>query len=79
MSAPPLTAAFGPRLLTSDARLALRREEAARALGVSDESFDRYVKPHVQVVRLGTLRLYPVSALERFLGERASAPLEDAA
>jgi len=46
---------------------------------VSDESFDRYVKPHVQVVRLGTLRLYPVAALERFLGEQASAPLEDVA
>lgn len=60
-------------------RLALRKEEAAAALGISDESFDRYVRPHVRVDRLGSLRLYPIAELERFLEEHASAPLEDVA
>lgn len=60
-------------------RLALRKEEAAAALGVSDESFDRYVRPSLPVVRLGTLRLYPVLALEAWLAERASAPADDLA
>lgn len=67
------------RVHTADARLALRKEEAARTLGVSDETFDRYVKPHLPVVRLGTVRLYPVADLERFLADQASSPLEDAA
>jgi hypothetical protein len=66
-------------VVPADARLALRREEAARALGVSDESFDRYVKPFVRVVRLGSLRLYPVPALQEFLEANASAPAEDVA
>lgn len=60
-------------------RLALRKEEAARALGISDESFDRYVKPHVRVVRAGTLRLYPVPELERYLHESADLPLPEGA
>lgn len=58
-------------------RLALRKEEAAAALGISDESFDRYVKPHVRVVRWGTLRVYPVAELQRVLDEQAAAPLEE--
>lgn len=48
-------------------RLALRKGEAVAALGISDESFDRYVKPRVPVVRIGSRRLYPVSELQRFL------------
>ena len=60
-------------------RLALRKEEAARALGVSDESFDRYIKPHLRVCRWGSLRVYPVAELERFLAEQAEAIFEEAA
>jgi hypothetical protein len=56
-------------------RLALRKGEAARALGVSDESFDRYVLPHVRVVRRGALRLYPVAELERWLAREAELPV----
>lgn len=70
---------FGVRIHTKDARLALRKEEAAASLGISDESFDRYVKPHLRVVRAGKLRLYPLAELERFLAEQASSPLEDVA
>jgi hypothetical protein len=65
------------KLEAQSPRLALRKEEAARSLGISDESFDRYVKPHVRVVRWGSLRLYPVNELRRFLDECAERPLEN--
>jgi hypothetical protein len=55
----------------------LRREDAAKALGISDESFDRYVRPSLPVVRLGTVRVYPVAALEAWLVENASAPMDE--
>jgi hypothetical protein len=64
-------------VLSLDARLALRREEAAAALGISDESFDRYVRPHLRVCRWGSLRLYPIAELERFLLDTATSPVED--
>jgi hypothetical protein len=67
-------------MLTPEAvpRLALRKTEAAKALGLSDESFDRYVRPHVRVVRANTLRLYPIAELERWLRDSASAsPAEE--
>jgi hypothetical protein len=56
------------------AHLALRREAAARALGVSDETFDKHVRPSLPVVRLGSVRVYPVAALERWLLEHADSP-----
>jgi hypothetical protein len=56
-------------------RLALRRSEAAQALGISDEHFDQHVRDHLAVVRLGTVRLYPVAELQRFLAERAEPVL----
>ncbi len=58
-------------------RIALRKQEAAFALGVSDETFDRYVRPFVKVVRWGSLRVYPVRELERWLESEAAAPLEE--
>ena len=58
-------------------RIGLRKEDAARALGLSDESFDRYVRPHIRVVRLGSLRVYPVRDLARFLESRAEPPAGD--
>ena len=61
----------------SPPRLALRKQEAAEALGVSDESFDRYVVPGVAVVRRGSLRLYPREELERWLRDNAEKPLAD--
>jgi hypothetical protein len=58
-------------------KLSLRRGEVLSALGISEETFDRHVRPHVPVVRLGTVRLYPITGLDRFLAERASAPVDD--
>jgi excisionase family DNA binding protein len=52
-------------------RLALTREEAAAALGMSLNSFERHVQPTIRLVRLGRMRLVPVSELERWLAENA--------
>jgi hypothetical protein len=57
-------------------RLALRRQEAAEALGVSDETFDRHIRPYLPVVRIGSVRIYPVRELRDYLSDNASAPLE---
>ena len=54
-----------------------RPMEAAKALGMSYDSFVLYVRPHLRCVRLGSLVLYPVPEIERFLTERASSVMED--
>ena len=53
------------------ARVALTREEAAAAIGVSLTTFEQYVRPHLKLVRLGRARLVPVAELERFAREHA--------
>jgi hypothetical protein len=52
-------------------RLALNQQEAAQALGVSVDHFDRHIKPELPVVVTGARRLYSVKALERWLAEQA--------
>ena len=56
-------------------RIALTREEAAESLGISVDSFERYVQPHVRIIRRGKLRLVPVTELERWTDEEASYAL----
>lgn len=57
-------------------RVALTREEAALALGMgSVDSFERYVQPHVRMIRRGRLRLVPVAELERWAEESAERTL----
>jgi hypothetical protein len=68
-----------PLALGSPVVLALRREDAARACGVSEETFDKHVRPSLPVVRLGTVRTYPVMALQRWLLEHAAAPTDEVA
>lgn len=71
-----MTAGGSPHRARSDApRLALRVEEAAAALGISDETFSRYVRDELAVVRIGSIRLFPVTELERWLSERAERVL----
>jgi hypothetical protein len=62
---------------TNAPRLALRKPEAAAALGMSDETFDRYVRPTLAVVRAGTVRVYPVAALVAWLDDNARAPVDE--
>jgi hypothetical protein len=60
------------------APIALSKSQAAGALGMSVDSFDRYVGPHVRCVRRGRLRLYPVSELQRWADEGAERLLDGA-
>jgi len=57
-------------------RLALSRAEAAAAIGVSIDSFERYVQPELRLVRRGRLRLVAVNELERWLDANAARVLE---
>lgn len=52
-------------------RLALTKREAAEALGMSEDSFDRHVRPELRMVRRGALRLVPVRELDRWLEQNA--------
>ena len=66
-----------PDELAAVPRVALSREVAAHALGISLDSFERYVQPHVRIIRLGRLRLVAIAELEdwaRSAGERAVQP-----
>lgn len=57
-------------------RLALTRSEAAASLGMSLDSFERYVQPSLRMIRGGRMRLVPVSELSRWVetqGERVLA------
>ena len=57
-------------------RLALTREEAAAAIGMSIDSFERHVQPTLRLVRLGRMRLVPIGELERWLTDNAERTLE---
>jgi hypothetical protein len=52
-------------------RIALTREEAARALGMSLDSFERHVQPDLKLIRCGRLRLVSVRELERWAEEHS--------
>lgn len=56
-----------PRIRRSVPRLAFNQQEAAEALGISVDHFERHVKADLPVVYSGSLRLYPRHALEQWL------------
>ena len=57
-------------------RLAVTRAEAATALGMSINSFERYVQPELRIVRRGKLRLIPLREIERWLDNNAEPTLQ---
>ncbi len=61
---------------TKAPRLALTRPEAAAAIGVSLDSFERYVQPDLKIIRRGRMRLVPVRELERWVDANAARVLE---
>lgn len=61
-----------PQPLAPVPRVALTREEAAAALGVSLAHFQRHVQPQVKLIRSGSCRLVPIAELERWASENAS-------
>jgi hypothetical protein len=56
-------------------RIALDRTEAAAALGISLDSFERHVQPDLNLIRRGRLRLVPIAELERWAREQAEPTL----
>jgi hypothetical protein len=60
-------------------RVSVTKAEAAEALGMSINSFERHVQPELRVVRRGSMRLFPVRDLERWVDENAHRIFEDAA
>jgi hypothetical protein len=59
-------------------RGALKPEAAALYLGFSEDSFDRYVKAELPVIRVGTMRLYRIERLDEWLREHEEpSPAED--
>jgi len=60
-------------------RPAFNQQEAADALGISVDHFERHIKADLPVVYSGALKLYPRVELERWLernttGRRARTP-----
>ena len=60
-------------------RLALRKTEAAQALGMSVDFFEGHVLHELRIVRRGRLILVPIRELERWLGENQHRTLGDIA
>lgn len=58
--------------------LAYQRKEAAAALGVSPDTFDRYIRPRLACVYIGATRLWSVAELERWLAEATPTPVVSA-
>jgi excisionase family DNA binding protein len=58
-------------------RLSLRIEEAADALGVSVDTFERHISPELRVVYVGRVRLYSVPELERWLDRQGIAQVAE--
>lgn len=56
--------------------LAYRRDDAAKVLSMSLDSFERYVQPEIRLVRRGSLRLVPRTEIERWLERNAALTLE---
>jgi hypothetical protein len=59
--------------------IALPRPAAAEALGMSVDSFDRYVRADVRCIRRGSLRLYPVAELQAWADRNAERLIDEAA
>jgi hypothetical protein len=59
-------------------RVTLTKREAAAALGISVDSFERHVQPDLRVVRRGRMRLIPLRELERWAADNAALTLSDA-
>ena len=52
-------------------RIAVSKQEAAGALGVSIDFFDEHIVPDLRTVRVGRRRLIPIAELERWLDTHA--------
>jgi hypothetical protein len=63
------------RITISTPPIAVSRETAAEMVGMSIDSFERYVQPEVKIIRRGKLRLVPVEELRRWAESNAERTL----
>lgn len=63
-----LPAGMTPRLLCIDA--------AAAYCGVTAETFEKHIRPHIDPIEIGARRLWDVRALDRWLDERSGLTVE---
>jgi len=57
-------------------RLLVRAEEMPDVLGISQDTFHKYVKPFVPIVRCGSLLLYRLADLDRWAEQNSERLLE---
>lgn len=58
-------------------RILLRREEAAGAMGISVDHFDRNVRPQVRSLKVGRISLYSPDDLKQWVSENSErAPID---
>jgi len=57
-------------------RLALGLDEAAAAINLSRDGFERYVLAELRVVRVGRRIVVPIRELEKWIDRHANVPLE---
>lgn len=60
--------------VTDPPRLALQRKDAAAALGVGVDTFDRHIRSELRCVYVGGVRLWPIAEIERWLASCAIMP-----
>lgn len=58
--------------------LALSIDEAAAALSISRDSFERYVAPEIRLLAVGRRLVVPVVEIERWIEIRAEIPASEA-
>lgn len=56
-------------------RTALRLPEAAVSCGVSPDHFNRHIRPHLRVIKSGTIDLFPVAELAKWADREAQMEL----
>jgi hypothetical protein len=56
-------------------RLALTRSEAAESIGMSLDTFERHVQPHLALVPCGRKRLVPVDELKCWVDANKDRPM----
>jgi excisionase family DNA binding protein len=66
------------KLASERSRITLSPAEAAAALGVSRDFFDKHIGPELRIVRRGRLKLIPVKELERWVEREAALTWDDA-
>jgi hypothetical protein len=53
--------------LGSERKRLLTRQAAADSLSMSLDSFEKFVQPHIRLVRQGSMRLVPVEEIDRWI------------